>query len=151
MNILISIVPLLIFIFVLIYLDSFKLVNIRTVLFVFIAGLFVAGISFFLNNLSYEMFGISQKLLLRIVAPIIEELLKYLVLVIIIRKGYVGFMSDAAIYGFIIGSGFAFAENIYYYFNVADASLMISLVRGFGTAIMHGCTVAFYGVLFVFL
>ncbi len=151
MNILYSLLPVLLFIVVLIYLDSFKLIDRKRAILIFVAGVLISGVAYFLNNLLTETLDFSHAETIEKIAPIIEELLKYLILIYIIKKGYVGFMSDAAIYGFIIGSGFAFSENIYYYLNITDTNLMLPIVRGFGTAIMHGCTIAFAGVLFIFL
>jgi hypothetical protein len=51
---------------------------------------------------------------------------------------------DAAIHGFGVGTGFAFVENLYYLRVGHDATLWTWIVRGFGTAIMHGgCTAIF--------
>jgi len=47
---------------------------------------------------------------------------------------------DAAIHGFGIGTGFAVLENLYYVQASHDATLWTWIVRGFGTAIMHGGT-----------
>ena len=49
---------------------------------------------------------------------------------------------DAAIHGFGIGTGFAFIENLYYLQVSPDATLWTWIVRGLGTAIMHGGTTA---------
>jgi hypothetical protein len=54
----------------------------------------------------------------------------------------VGFVVDAAILGFAIGTGFAFLENLYYLRVMPDATLWTWIVRGFGTAIMHGGSTA---------
>jgi hypothetical protein len=56
-------------------------------------------------------------------------------------------MVDAAIYGFAIGAGFAFVENIYYLQALQDANLFIWIIRGFGTAVMHGGTTALFGII----
>jgi hypothetical protein len=57
-------------------------------------------------------------------------------------------MVDAAIYGFAVGAGFAFVENIYYLQSVGkEASLLVWIIRGFGTAVMHGGTMAIFAVI----
>src|SRR6185437_11827369 len=66
------------------------------------------------------------------------------VVVVLIRTHRVGFLVDAAILGFAVGTGFAILENVYYQQLVPDASVGTWIVRGFGTAIMHGgCTAIF--------
>jgi hypothetical protein len=59
----------------------------------------------------------------------------------------IGFLVDAAIFGFAVGTGFAIVENLYYQHLIPDAGIGIWIVRGFGTAIMHGGTTAIFAVL----
>ena len=54
------------------------------------------------------------------------------------RRHRIGFLVDAAIAGFAVGCGFALVENLYVLWSVPDAGLPTWIVRGFGTAIMHG-------------
>jgi hypothetical protein len=63
-----------------------------------------------------------------------------------IRTRRIGFLIDAAIDGFAIGAGFALAENLYYLTRLSDASPALWVVRGFGTAVMHGGTAAIMAV-----
>jgi protease PrsW len=82
------------------------------------------------------------------VAPVTEEVLKSVFIVFLIRSGKVGFMVDAAIHGFATGAGFAFMENIYYLQTVGSgAPFTVWLVRGFGTAMMHGGTAAIMAII----
>lgn len=53
-------------------------------------------------------------------APVVEEVLKSIYLVYLIKSKRIGFMVDSAIFGFAIGAGFAFVENIYYLQSVSD-------------------------------
>lgn len=82
----------------------------------------------------------------RLVAPVIEELLKGALIIVLIRGGRVGFLVDATIQGFAIGAGFALVENLYYLGALPDSSLGLWLIRGFGTAIMHGGTTAIFAI-----
>jgi protease PrsW len=80
----------------------------------------------------------------RYVGPVTEELFKSLIVIALIRSHRIGFLIDAAIFGFAVGTGFATIENLYYLEHVRDAGIGIWLVRGFGTALMHGgCTAIF--------
>jgi hypothetical protein len=49
--------------------------------------------------------------------------------------------------GFAVGAGFAVAENFYYLATMSDGHVGIWIVRGFGTAIMHGGVAAIFAVL----
>lgn len=83
----------------------------------------------------------------RYVAPIVEEVLKAMFIVYLIKSRKIGFMVDAAIFGFAIGAGFAFVENIYYLQNLQSSNILIWIIRGFGTAVMHGGTTAIFAIL----
>jgi hypothetical protein len=54
---------------------------------------------------------------------------------------------DAAIFGFAAGSGFALVENLYYLGVLSDAHVFVWIVRGFGTAVMHGGATAIFGII----
>ena len=56
-------------------------------------------------------------------------------------------MVDAAIYGFAIGAGFAFVENAYFLHSRSQINLFVLIIRGLGTAVMHGGTTAIFGIL----
>jgi hypothetical protein len=60
----------------------------------------------------------------------------------LLRRNKVGFVVDAATYGFAVGTGFAFFENIYYLQLHPNPTIWTWVVRGFGTALMHGGTTA---------
>ena len=59
----------------------------------------------------------------------------------------VGFLVDAAVLGFAVGAGFALVENVVYLRAITDAPLGLWLVRGLGTAVMHGGTTAMFAML----
>jgi RsiW-degrading membrane proteinase PrsW (M82 family) len=76
-------------------------------------------------------------------APAVEETLKALPIIAMFAMNRLGFKLDAAIAGFAIGAGFSMVENAVYLFHpdivgAAYANFSSWLVRGFGTAIMHG-------------
>lgn len=146
-QILVSLLPVFIFLIILIYLDSYKLVKIQTVLFVIIIGCAAALLSYGINKLLLSSFDLNIKTYARYIAPIIEESLKASFLIYMISKKKIGFVVDAVIYGFAIGAGFAFVENIYYLSVVNTSSIFLWIIRGFGTAVMHGGTTAIFAIL----
>jgi hypothetical protein len=83
----------------------------------------------------------------RYVAPVLEETLKSLIIIGIFAANRIGFKLDAAIVGFAVGAGFAILENGYYIWLFPGANLGVWLVRGFGTAIMHGGASALFAVI----
>ena len=134
----IALVPVLLFLAALVYFDSFKLLQFRTVLVMVAVGAVAAGASFPLNTLAYERFPGEFQSFSRYVSPWIEEFLKAVPLVFLIRTRRVGLQVDAAIVGFAVGTGFALVENLYYLASRPEAALAVQVIRGFGTAIMHG-------------
>jgi hypothetical protein len=78
----------------------------------------------------------------RLVAPWIEEALKGSALALLIATNRIGFKLDAVISGFAIGAGFSVVENIFYLVRFPDLSASVWMVRGLGTAVMHGTTTA---------
>jgi hypothetical protein len=82
-------------------------------------------------------------------APASEELIKSLFVFLLIYRKRAGFMIDAAIYGFAIGAGFALVENIIYFQNAVGSSVLISIIRGFGTALMHGGCTALIAIILI--
>ena len=134
----VSLLPVFLFLVSLVILDSFKLVKIRTVLLTILFGCFVSGLCYLINTKLMHGLNVDITIYSRYFAPVIEESLKALAIVYLIKADKVGFMVDAAIFGFAAGAGFAFIENIYYLEAVEDATIFLWVVRGFGTAIMHG-------------
>jgi RsiW-degrading membrane proteinase PrsW (M82 family) len=144
---LLGLLPVLSLLTALLYFDSYKLVKLRAVVLVLACGAAIAAATYPLNELFLDRFTMPLTTFSRYVAPVSEELLKALVIVALIRAHRIGFLVDAAIFGFAVGTGFALAENLYYLHLVPDASLGTWIVRGFGTALMHGGATAIFGVM----
>jgi RsiW-degrading membrane proteinase PrsW (M82 family) len=142
----ISLAPVFAFLVSLIILDSYKLVRLSTVLKGVLAGCVAASACMVVNRWMLGSVMVDPTLYSRYVAPLIEEVLKAVYLIYLIRRGRIGFTVDAAIIGFAAGSGFSLAENVYYLSAVDDTNLLLWIVRGFGTAVMHGSTTAIVGI-----
>jgi protease PrsW len=150
MSLIFGLLPVLLFLICLFLLDSFKLVKVHLLLLCLLWGILSAGISYYTNIFLSGHFSLSFESLSRYFAPLIEELLKFLILLLLVRKKQIGFMIDAAIYGFAIGTGFALIENLYYFIQLGDGfHPMLAIVRGFGTAIMHGGTVSICAIIII--
>lgn len=134
----VSILPVFLLLVALVLIDSYKLVAFRAVLLSVGAGILAAAAAYLvyigprpalgLKPASYSLYG----------APVVEESLKAAFFLYLLFRHRVGFVVDAAIIGFAIGTGFSFLENVYYLRVTPDATVWTWIVRGFGTAIMHG-------------
>ncbi len=138
--------PVCCFLAALVYLDSYKLVPIRWVLAVIVIGCGAAVLSYPINLLGLDWLEIEFTTYTRYFAPFVEESLKALVIIIMMRHNRIGFLVDAAILGFAVGAGFAIFENMFYLRSVPGTQLGTWIVRGFGTAIMHGGATAIFAV-----
>jgi RsiW-degrading membrane proteinase PrsW (M82 family) len=143
---LVGLLPVASFLAALVLLDSYKLVKPLAVVSLVVAGALVAGASYVVNGMLLDALALDTMTFARYVGPIVEEALKSLVLVALIRMHRIGFLVDAAILGFSVGTGFASIENLYYQTIVPDASLGTWIMRGFGTAIMHGGVTAIFAM-----
>lgn len=142
----VGLLPVIMFLLALVYLDSYKLVRLRTVLWVIGAGVVTLVASYFINTLLFDLLGWERGMFSRYVAPVSEEVMKALVIVYLFRSNRIGFLVDSAIMGFAVGAGFAFAENLFYLYHASDANMAVWIVRGFGTAVMHGGVMAIFGI-----
>jgi RsiW-degrading membrane proteinase PrsW (M82 family) len=134
----VSVLPVFLFLGVLVLIDSYKLIALRAILLSVAAGMVAGLVGYGANVWLRPALDLDWDRYSRYVAPVVEESLKAAFVVYLLLRNRVGFVVDAAIHGFGIGTGFAFLENLYYVQANPTATLWTWIVRGFGTAIMHG-------------
>ncbi len=139
---LVALLPVIAFLAALLLLDSFKLLSRRSIGQALLAGAAAALVGGLLHGALIAAWPLGPAVLSRYVAPFTEELLKALWIVWLFRRQRVGFLVDAAILGFAVGTGFALVENVEYLVAIAEPKLFLWMVRGFGTAVLHGATTA---------
>jgi hypothetical protein len=142
----VALLPVLVFLSGLIYFDSFKVVRRRAILIAAGAGVLAAYGGYWLNGFLLDHFDIGYVPYSRWVSPWLEESLKGALIVYLIRTRRVGMLVDAAIYGFAVGTGFALFENGYYLLMRPETHPAVQVIRGFGTAIMHGGATAVFAI-----
>jgi len=138
LRVVLALVPVLLFLAALRALDSYKLVSSRTVLASLGAGGVAAVLCFAINTVIFQQFPGSQDEYARFGAPVVEEFAKAIGWIFLITTARVAFMADSAICGFAIGAGFALVENITYLHLLPGSGPGTWILRGLGTAIMHG-------------
>ncbi|NCF64136.1 MAG: PrsW family intramembrane metalloprotease [Gammaproteobacteria bacterium] len=143
----VGLLPVLIFLVILVWMDSYKLVSLKSVLAVIVLGGLTAFAAMYLNGWLLEALGMELKPYSRYVSPIVEEGLKSLVIIYLFRSSRIGFLVDSAIMGFAVGAGFALVENYHYLQVYSTAGFGVWIVRGFGTAIMHGGVTAMFAIM----
>jgi RsiW-degrading membrane proteinase PrsW (M82 family) len=146
LSLIVAFVPVLLFLAGLLGLDSYRLVTRRRVLLSIGWGAVAAVAAFAANQVLLGPAHVSAETLRRWDAPLLEELLKAGLIVGLVRAGRVGFLVDAAIHGFAAGTGFALVENAWYAHAFSSANPWLWVLRGLGTAVLHGSTTAVVGV-----
>lgn len=130
--------PILVFLLLLVRLDSFKLLPPRLVFRAVAGGGLAAILALAINHLLLARVELPAALVTRYAAPLVEEILKLMLVMVAVRRRQVGFPVDAAIFGASVGTGFALVENAYYLQTLpASSGLAVWLVRGLGAATLH--------------
>lgn len=142
-----GLIPVLLFAIGLVFLDSFKLLTPRATFGALMVGCLVALVLLLVHPYLIGILQIKSISFSRYVAPVTEEIGKAVFVLYLIRTQKVGFMVDAAIFGFAVGAGFAFVENIYYLWTLEESNPLLWIIRGCGTAVMHGGTTAIFAII----
>jgi hypothetical protein len=116
--------------------------SVKEILVLLLLGGLGAVAAYPLSGRLLDTLPIGFSLYSRFVAPWIEEAIKAIIMIVLFRMNRIGYKLDAVISGFAIGAGFSVVENIVYLTIFPNYATGTWLVRGFGTAIMHGTTLA---------
>ena len=143
---LVGLLPAAAYLAALIALDSYKLVRLRAVILAMLAGVVALVVCNYLNAYLIDLLTMDFRPFSRYVAPVTEEAVKAVYVVWLVRRGRIGFMVDAVILGFAVGTGFGILENVFYLNLLPEAPLYTWILRGFGTALMHGSTTGIFSL-----
>lgn len=143
----VALAPVVVLVVVFERLDVFRLVSTGSVIVYLLIGVSLAALSYVSNAHVMDGLPIGFTDYSRYVAPVIEETMKALPIVALFALDRVGFKLDAAIAGFALGAGFSVYENAYLLAIFPQANLGVWIVRGFGTAVMHGGATALFAVI----
>ncbi len=134
--------PVVLFLAGLVAMDSYRLLTRRQVAASIGWGALAAAGAFTVHRALLDGHGIDPVALRRYVAPAVEEVLKAGLVLALVVRGRVGFLVDAAVRGFAAGTGFALVENAWYAHALGETSPWLWVLRGLGTAVLHGSTTA---------
>jgi len=139
---LIALTPVLLMVALFAWLDVFKLMSPWEMIGCLLLGAVAALIAWPISGRVLDTLPMGYSYYSRLVAPWIEEALKGIALALLFITNRIGYKLDALICGFAIGAGFSIIENIFYLARFPELTTSVWLVRGLGTAVMHGSTTA---------
>ena len=137
-----ALVPVLLLLAIFVSFDAFKLMSLKEILVLLVLGALAAIASYPVSGRLLDTLPIGFSNYSRFYAPWIEEAIKGAVIVVLFRMNRIGFKLDAVLSGFAIGAGFSVLENMIYLVRLSEYGASTWLVRGLGTAVMHGTTLA---------
>ncbi len=133
--------------FAIIYkLDMYKTGEYRIILTSAAAGLIGFFLASAINRAVLSLGWLAREDIIRYAAPVIEEILKGLILLYLVRRPNFTYFVEGAIYGFAAGMGFAIAENWQYVLAAKDAGLAVAVGRVLSTNLIHAATTAVLGI-----
>jgi RsiW-degrading membrane proteinase PrsW (M82 family) len=137
-----ALIPVLLLLAVYVWLDAFKLMSLREVVVLLALGGIAALVVYPVSGRLLDALPLGFSAYSRFVAPWIEEAAKGLVVVGLFWFNRIGYKLDAVLSGFAVGAGFSVVENVIYLWLYPDYGAGTWMVRGLGTAVMHGTTLA---------
>ncbi|WKZ37527.1 MAG: PrsW family glutamic-type intramembrane protease [Anaerolineales bacterium] len=108
-------------------------INFLTLIWGLVAYYFAAQINPAMVNAGW----VTWDQVVRITAPIVEELLKALILIYLVQRADFNYVVDGALYGFGAGIGFAIIENYEYVMGNPEIALTVAVARVFSTNLVH--------------
>ncbi len=142
MRILISILPILIFLAMLVIVDVQKLIRFRILIYCFLYGIFISALSYVLGGFIYNQIiliqGLNSAYFSLLVVPIMEESLKIFLIIILIRKQVLHNPLTALFSGIAIGLGFSIVGNIFMLKSMQNIGTVFLILRGISTAFNQG-------------
>lgn len=142
-----ALIPVLILLAIFNWLDAFELMSFKELVVLIALGGLAAVAAYPLSGRMLDTLPIGFSNYSKFLAPWIEEALKGVIVIVLFRMNRIGYKLDAVLTGFAIGAGFSVVENILYLTLFPDYGSGTWLVRGLGTAVMHGTTTAIFAAI----
>ena len=133
-----ALLPVVLYIAVVYFLDNFALISVKRLLLLVLCGMLTALACFGLFQVTGRFLpeGVSDY-----VNPVLEEAVKAIPLLILARRKKIAFFIDSVICGAAVGGGFSIPENIFYLVLGDELGMGTILFRGLEVALIHmGCS-----------
>lgn len=126
--------------------DFFETRKIHLIRICFVWGLAAYALAYLIQSNLYSSGILTRDQLVRVSAPILEEILKGAILIYLIRRADFTYFVDGAIYGFTVGIGFAIIENFEYIISNPTAAVTLALMRVLSTNLIHATASGSIGI-----
>jgi RsiW-degrading membrane proteinase PrsW (M82 family) len=127
-------------------LDFYKTGEYLIIALSFLAGVIAFWLASQANSVTINQGWLPRLDVIRYSAPIIEEILKGLILWYLISRPRFTYFVEGAVYGFAAGIGFAIVENFQYINSAQAAGLTLALSRVISTNLMHAAATSILGI-----
>ncbi|HRQ23404.1 MAG TPA: PrsW family glutamic-type intramembrane protease [Anaerolineales bacterium] len=126
--------------------DLFATGKYNFVVFSMVWGLAAYLIAAQLNPFIIDMKWATETQVKTMIGPILEELLKAVILVYLVQRADFNYVVDGAVYGFAAGIGFAMIENVEYVLGYSEIAIVVAVARVFSTNLIHAAGSGVIGV-----
>lgn len=127
-------------------LDFYKTGEYGIIALSFLAGVVAFWLASEANRITISQGWLPRLDVIRYSAPIIEEILKGLILWYLISRPRFTYFVEGAVYGFAAGIGFAIVENFQYIQGAQAAGLVLALSRVISTNLVHAAATSILGI-----
>ncbi len=129
-------------------LDLYRTGAFRNVLYCFFSGVIVFTFAVTINRSMIQIGIVTRENMVRYSAPVVEEILKALILFYLVKRPDFTYFVDGAIYGFSAGIGFAIVENYQYISGATGGALDVAIGRVISTNLIHASASGSIGIVF---
>jgi RsiW-degrading membrane proteinase PrsW (M82 family) len=128
------------------FMDKYKTGEFKVVVLSFGAGVLAYFAAAQINPIPFDRGWIDYYQMVRFQAPVVEEILKAVILFILVRRPKFTYFVDGAVYGFAVGIGFAILENFEYMLGNTSVAMAVAINRIISTNLMHAAATATTGI-----
>jgi CRP-like cAMP-binding protein/RsiW-degrading membrane proteinase PrsW (M82 family) len=145
LSILLATLTPLIFLYIIWSLEIYALARFKLLLVALGWGVVAFGIALAVQTVLLRAGILSLEQVTLVSAPILEEVLKAALIIVLAARMWLRYAVDGTAYGFAIGTGFAIGENLLYLNQNPGSGLDLTLARLLSTTLMHTFTTAVVG------